>query len=86
MVFSHIDFAYPLIVVSWQLSLEVLDLHNRFECGGDWGLERTFNAWVEKQTWRQLMPVQYFQLHVSKKCLQCALQLYVHTCAIMLSI
>jgi hypothetical protein len=29
------------------------------------------------------MPVQYFQLHVSKKCLQCALQLmciHVQSC------
>ena len=30
------------IAIASQLSLEVLDLHNRFECGGDWGMERTF--------------------------------------------
>ena len=46
-----------------QLSPEVLDLHNRFECGGNWGLERTFHAWVNKQPWRQLMPVSYFGIH-----------------------
>ena len=54
------------LLITVQLSLEVLELHNRFECGGDWALERTFNAWVEKQSWRKLMPVQYFQFHVSK--------------------
>lgn len=47
-----------------QLSPEVLDLHNRFECGGGWGLERTFHAWVNTQPWRQLMPVRYFEFPV----------------------
>ena len=68
--FVSLGFPFFFDYISLQLSLEVLDLNNRFECGGGWGLERTFNAWVEKQTWRQLMPVQYFQLHASKKCWQ----------------
>jgi hypothetical protein len=67
------------IAIASQLSLEVLDLHNRFECGGDWGMERTFNAWVEKQSWRKLMPVQYFQFHVSKSALQFLLSWHMIT-------
>ena len=39
-----------------------MDLHERFECGGGWGLERTFDQWVLKQPWRKCMPQEYFEL------------------------
>lgn len=38
------------------LRKSILELHERFECGGGWGLERTFNKWVCSQPWRQIMP------------------------------
>ena len=42
----------------------ILDLYERFECGGGWGLERTFDSWVCKQPWRQRLPLTFFELLV----------------------
>lgn len=39
----------------------ILDLHQRFQCGSGWGLERTLNAWVIKQPWRQRLPLSFFE-------------------------
>ena len=43
------------------LRKDILDLHERFECGGGWGLERTFDQWVLKQPWRKCMPQEFFE-------------------------
>ena len=39
----------------------ILDLHERFLCGGGWGLERTLNKWACKQPWRQILPLSFFE-------------------------
>lgn len=39
----------------------ILDLHQRFQCGSGWGLERTLNAWVIKQPWGQRLPLSFFE-------------------------
>ena len=44
----------------------ILDLFERFECGGGWGLERTLNGWISRQPWRQPMPLTFFELLPSK--------------------
>lgn len=41
----------------------ILDLHMMFECGGGWGLERTFDRWIGKQSWRHALPTSFFELH-----------------------
>ena len=38
-----------------------LQLHERFECGGGWGLERTLGKWVIQQPWRKLLPLSFFE-------------------------
>ena len=43
------------------LRTEILRLHERFECGGGWGLERTLNAWVIQQDWRKMLPLTFFE-------------------------
>ncbi len=44
-----------------KLRKPILDLYQRFECGGNWGLERTFNKWVCGQPWRKPMPTTFFE-------------------------
>ena len=39
----------------------ILGLHERFLCGGGWGLERTWNKWVCQQPWRQPLPTTFFE-------------------------
>lgn len=38
-----------------------LELHERFECGGGWGLERSLNKWACSQPWRKVMPLDFFK-------------------------
>ena len=40
---------------------DILDLGHRFDCAGSWGIERCFNAWVERQRWRWYLPLNFFQ-------------------------
>lgn len=40
----------------------ILSLHERFECGAGWGLERTLNKWVCQQPWRQRLPLSFFEM------------------------
>jgi hypothetical protein len=42
----------------------ILTLYERFECGGGWGLERTFDRWVCQQPWRKRLPLTFFELLV----------------------
>ena len=50
----------PKFVVM-SLRSDILDLHERFLCGGNWGLERTYQEWVVRQPWRQCLPCHYFE-------------------------
>jgi hypothetical protein len=38
-----------------------LELHERFECGGGGGLERSLNKWAWSQPWRKVMPLDFFK-------------------------
>ena len=49
------------------LRKEILQLHERFESGGGWGLERTLQTWVSKQPWRWPLPISFFE-HLASTC------------------
>ena len=52
----HFDDCWPA------LRKPILALHDRFEAGGGWGLERTLNTWVCQQPWRQRLPLSFFEM------------------------
>ena len=54
-------FEAPFTPILSALRKPILELHERFECGGGWGLERTFNRWVCSQPWRKIMPMDFFE-------------------------
>lgn len=58
------------------LRKDILELHERFECGGGWGLERTLQTWVSKQPWRWPMPTTFFE-HLASICSQSSLCLFI---------
>ncbi len=52
---------WPLPIHPHPVRKPILDLHERFECGGGWGLERTLNEWVLRQEWRKILPSSFFR-------------------------
>lgn len=65
--------SYAFLVL---LRKDILELHERFECGGGWGLERTLQTWVSKQPWRWPMPTTFFE-HLASICSQSSLCLFI---------
>ena len=55
------SFLFHVLWSSWTRK-PILELHERFLCGGGWGLERTFNRWVSQQPWRQRLPLKFFEI------------------------
>lgn len=50
-----------ILLAHRQLRKPILDLHERFECKSGWYMEDTFNSWVCRQPWRQLLPLTFFE-------------------------
>lgn len=51
--------------------MPILDLHERFQCSGGWGIERAFNKWVCKQPWRTALPMNFFERLLWNKTSKC---------------
>ena len=64
--YVHILATGFIFLVIWFFGLPtrkpILSLHERFECGAGWGLERTLNKWVCQQPWRQRLPLSFFEM------------------------
>ena len=61
---NHDHIPHPVsIFVSCILDFrpDILDLHERFLAGGNWGLERTFDSWVRRQSWRKVLPTSFLE-------------------------
>lgn len=52
---------FGILLAHPQLRKPILELHERFECKSGWYMEDTFNRWVCRQPWRQLLPLTFFE-------------------------